>query len=92
MWWMIPVVVVAFDIALFAIFATVGRRRLRGLGRARRGRFGSAAAAGGAAIWATGADSGVGDGGHVGHPGCGGGHSGCDGGSSCGGGGCGGGC
>ncbi|QRY51885.1 hypothetical protein [Mycolicibacterium septicum] len=34
MWWMIPVVVIAFDMALFAIFATVKRRRLRGLGTA----------------------------------------------------------
>lgn len=92
MWWLIPVVVIAFDLALVAIFATLKRRRLGGLGTARRGRFGSVAGAGGAAIWATGADFGLGDVGHGGHSGCAGGHSGCGGGSSCGGGGCGGGC
>ena len=83
-WWIIPLVVIAFDVAILAIFV-IAKRRHRGDGSRRRGGLGSVAGAGGAAaFWAAGADSGFSDAGH-------GGHGGCGGGSSCGGGGCGGG-
>lgn len=86
-WWIIPLVVIAFDVAILAIFV-IAKRRHRGDGSRRRGGLGSVAGAGGAAaFWAAGADSGFSDGGHGGHGGCGGGSS-CGGGGGCGGGGC----